>query len=311
MKLEISKRKNIFYNIVVQLIIIGLTTFFWTTKAGDNLIRFIEEYNPPPKNLSGTSALDGWVGGAITANTPVLVTYLFYIIIFMVIIILIKKVNVQENSRIALIVLSIGSLASNLLNLLLFYSCFSISLTVIAFFHGSFRPLNIVVFIVGCLFLICCYFFFCFHQSLLHYLENHLKLGRYTEEANKTIFEYNNLIETCRIQYIDSVIENQLKRYQEQKTDIFSQIDELDQNKPIFFGKKDWTVKREDLLKKYININYLINSIKENKKRKYIDDHNFGYEASIKYIEESYPDFSQRNTKSQEFLKELKHHSHD
>ncbi len=311
MKLEISKNKNIFYNIVVQLIAIGLPTFFWTTKAGNELIRFIEEHNPPPKSLSGTSALDGWIGGVVTANTPVLVTYLFYLIIFMVITILIKKVNVQENTRIALIVFSIGNLASNFLSLLLTYSCLSITLTVIAFFHGSFLPLNIVVFIVGCLFLIFYFFFSCFLQSLFHDLENHIKLDRYTEEANKIVFEYNNLIERYRIQYVDSMIENELKKYQEQKTDICSQIDELDQNKPIFFGKKAWTVKREELLKKHRKINNLHDDLKKKKKKQYLDDHNFGYEASIKHIEESYPDFSQRNTKSQEFLEELKHNSHD
>ncbi|MDO7440029.1 hypothetical protein Q5X54_07015 [Acinetobacter baumannii] len=179
-----SNLQNNFWNIVVHLFAIIGATYFWTTEIGNNLIDIIEGSNPPPKGLSGTSALDRWFEGAFTANTPVLVTFVFYFAIFLLIAAFVKKkrIDVKENSKTASIIRSIANLASNILSLILIFSCISIGLTFIAFSQGTFTNINIVVFICGWLFLIIYFFLACFHRFVLDDLESYInskqRIGR-------------------------------------------------------------------------------------------------------------------------------------
>lgn len=169
---------------MVHLFAIIGATYFWTTKIGNNLIERIEGSNPPPKGLSETSALGGWFEGAFTANTPVLVTFVFYFAIFLLVaaVVRIKRIDVKENSKTASIIRSIANLASNILSLILIFSCISIGLTSIAFLYGGFTSINIVVFICGWLFLIIYFFMACFHRSVLDDLESYInskqRIGR-------------------------------------------------------------------------------------------------------------------------------------
>lgn len=124
-------------------------------------------------------------------------------------------------------------------------------------------------------------------------------------EAKQTTSEYNALIEKYRTQYVENTIKNQLKKYQKQGVDISTQIEELDKNKPMFFGKKAWEEKRENLAREYREIHHLHDHTKTEKKTQLLYDQRFGREESIKYIEKNHPDLSQKYAKSQEFLKAL------
>lgn len=179
-----SNIQNNFWNIVVHLFAIIGATYFWTTKTGSKLIENIEINNPPPKSLSGTSALDGWFEGAFTANTPVLITFVFYFAVFLLVaaVIKIKRIDVKENSIAASIILSIGNLASNILYLILIFSCISIGLPSIAFSYGAFTSINIIVFICGWAFLIIYFLMACFHRFVIDDLESYInskqRIGR-------------------------------------------------------------------------------------------------------------------------------------
>lgn len=179
-----SNIQNNFWNIVVHLFAIIGATYFWTTKTGNNLIEIIERSNPPPQKLSGTSALDGWFEGAFTANTPVLVTFVFYFAIFLLVaaVVRIKRIDIKENSNTASIIRAIANLASNILSLILIYCCISIGLTSIAFSYGAFTSINFVVFICGWAFLMIYFVLACFHRSVIDDLESYInskyRIGR-------------------------------------------------------------------------------------------------------------------------------------
>jgi hypothetical protein len=179
-----SNIQNNFWNIVVHLVAIIGATYFWTTEIGNNLIETIEGSNPPPQRLSGTSALDGWFEGAFTANTPVLITFVFYFAVFLLVVavVKIKRIDVKENSNAASIIRAISNLASNILSLILIYCCISIGLTSIAFSYGAFTSINIIVFICGWAFLIIYFLMACFHRSVIDDLESYInskqRIGR-------------------------------------------------------------------------------------------------------------------------------------
>ena len=124
-------------------------------------------------------------------------------------------------------------------------------------------------------------------------------------EAKQTTSEYNALLEKYRTQYIESTIKNELKKYQKQGAEIRTKIEELDKNKPMFFGKKAWTEKRENLVREYREIHHLHDHTKTEKKTQYLYDQRFGREAAINHIDKNHPDLSQKHTKAQEFLKAL------
>ena len=73
----------------------------------------------------------------------------------------------------------------------------------------------------------------------------------------------------------------------------------------MFFGKKAWTEKRENLVREYREIHHLHDHTKTEKKTQYLYDQRFGREAAINHIDKNHPDFSQKHTKAQEFLKAL------
>lgn len=124
-------------------------------------------------------------------------------------------------------------------------------------------------------------------------------------EANKNTSEYKALFEKYRTQYIENTTKSELKEYQKQGADIRAKIEELDKNKPMFFGKKDWSEKRENFVREYSEIKHLHDHTKNEKKTQRIYDQRFGREAVIKHIEKNHPELSQKYAKSQEFLKAL------
>ena len=124
-------------------------------------------------------------------------------------------------------------------------------------------------------------------------------------EANKNTSEYKALFEKYRTQYIENTTKSELKEYQKQGADIRAKIEELDKNKPMFFGKKDWSEKRENLVRKYGEIKHLHDHTKNEKKTQRLYDQRFGREAVIKHIEKNHPELNQKYAKSQEFLKAL------
>jgi hypothetical protein len=125
------------------------------------------------------------------------------------------------------------------------------------------------------------------------------------EEANKNTSEYKALFEKYRTQYIENTTKSELKEYQKQGADIRVKIEELDKNKPMFFGKKDWSEKRENLVREYSEIKHLHDHTKNEKKIQRLYDQRFGREAVIKHIEKNHPELNQKYAKSQEFLKAL------
>ncbi|MGY2499228.1 hypothetical protein, partial [Klebsiella pneumoniae] len=76
-------------------------------------------------------------------------------------------------------------------------------------------------------------------------------------EAKETTAEYKALFEKYRTQYIENTTKSELKEYQKQGANIRTKIEELDKNKPMFFGKKDWEEKRENLVREYREIHHL------------------------------------------------------
>ena len=124
-------------------------------------------------------------------------------------------------------------------------------------------------------------------------------------EANENTSEYKALFEKYRTQYIENTTKSELKEYQKQGADIRAKIEELDKNKPMFFGKKDWSEKRENFVREYSEIKHLHDHTKNEKKTQRIYDQRFGREAVIKHIEKNHPELSQKYAKSQEFLKAL------
>ena len=61
-------------------------------------------------------------------------------------------------------------------------------------------------------------------------------------------------------------LKSELKEYQKQGADIRVKIEELDKNKPMFFGKKDWSEKRENLVREYSEIKHLHDHTKNEKR---------------------------------------------
>jgi hypothetical protein len=124
-------------------------------------------------------------------------------------------------------------------------------------------------------------------------------------EAKAITAEYQQLLEKYRTEYVDQSVKKELKGYQQQGAGIRSQIEELDQNKPMLFGKKDWDEKREKLVNQYQGIKYLHDQSKAEKKTQLLYDQRFGREASIKQIEKNHPDLAENFNKAQELLKAL------
>lgn len=76
-------------------------------------------------------------------------------------------------------------------------------------------------------------------------------------EAKQVNTEYNILLEKYPTQYVDQSVKKELKGYQQKGAGLRSQIEALDQNKPMLFGKKDWDEKREKLVNEYQGVQHL------------------------------------------------------
>ena len=124
-------------------------------------------------------------------------------------------------------------------------------------------------------------------------------------EAKAITAEYQQLFEKYRTEYVDQSVKKELKGYQQQGAGIYSQIENLDQNKPMLFGKKDWEEQREKLVNDYQGIKYLHDHSKAVKRTQLLYDQRFGREASIKQIEKNHPDLAENFNKAQELLKAL------
>ena len=169
-----------FWNVVTHLIAIFFATYYWSTDLGNKTAIFVESYVPRVKT-EGDSTLHQWFSGIFTTNTPVLLTFLFYLIIFLILLelVYVNRWDIKENSRSASIILSIGTLAFNINTLILIYSCFAISLPTLGLFQGLGRRLELFIFGLVSLFF---YFIFaCFHQYSIdkfnYYIRSTQKIG--------------------------------------------------------------------------------------------------------------------------------------
>lgn len=122
-------------------------------------------------------------------------------------------------------------------------------------------------------------------------------------EAKETTAEYQQLFEKYRIQYVYLIIYQELKKYKEQSAGIRQQIEDLDQNKPMLFGRTEWEEQREQLLRQHREIGDLHEHTKTTKRSQLLDDQRFGREAVIQHVEKNHPDLNENFKKAQEFLK--------
>jgi len=122
-------------------------------------------------------------------------------------------------------------------------------------------------------------------------------------EAKETTAEYQQLFEKYRIQYVYLIIYQELKKYKEQSAGIRQQIEDMDQNKPMLFGRTEWEEQREQLLRQHREIGDLHEHTKTTKRSQLLDDQRFGREVVIQHIEKNHPDLNENFNKAQEFLK--------
>lgn len=121
-------------------------------------------------------------------------------------------------------------------------------------------------------------------------------------EAKQTTAEYQALFEKYRIQYVNQVINQELKKYKEQGANIGHQIDQLDQNKPMLFGRTEWEEQRKQLFREHREIGDLHEHTKTEKRSQLVHDQRFGREVVTQHIEKNHPDLNENFKKAQEFL---------
>ncbi|VTX88269.1 MobA/MobL family protein [Acinetobacter ursingii] len=119
------------------------------------------------------------------------------------------------------------------------------------------------------------------------------------------VSEYQAMFEKYRKQYVDQVIGSELKKYQAQGKQIHSQIEELDQNKPMLFGKKEWEQQREDLIRDYRQVQHLHEHTKTDKRAQLLYDKSFGRDVIRNYMQQHHTELSQSHAKAQEVSKTL------
>ena len=122
-------------------------------------------------------------------------------------------------------------------------------------------------------------------------------------KAKETTAEYQQLFEKYRMQYVQQTIHKELKKYKEQGAEIRQKIEDLDQNKPMLFGRTEWEEQREQLLRQHREIGDLHEHTKTTKRSQLLDDQRFGREVMIQHIEKNHPDLNENFNKAQEFLK--------
>jgi len=122
-------------------------------------------------------------------------------------------------------------------------------------------------------------------------------------EAKETTAEYQALFEKYRMQYVQQTIHKELKKYKEQGAGIRQKIEDLDQNKPMLFGRTEWEEQREQLVRQHRKIGDLHEHAKTIKRSQLLDDQRFGREVVIQHIEKHHPDLNENFNKAQDFLK--------
>lgn len=122
-------------------------------------------------------------------------------------------------------------------------------------------------------------------------------------EAKAITAEYQQLFNQYRIQYVDQIINKELKKYNEQGAEIRKQVEDLDQNKPMLFGRTEWEEQREQLVRQHREIGHLHEHTKTEKKSKLLHDQRFGHEVVNRHIEKNHPDLNENFNKAQELLK--------
>lgn len=125
------------------------------------------------------------------------------------------------------------------------------------------------------------------------------------ERHQPKVSEYQALFEKYRTQYVSQVIGSELKQYQAQGKQIRHQIEELDQNKPMLFGKKEWEQQREDLIRDYRQVQRLHEHTKTEKRTQLLSDKTFGREIIRPYMQQHHAELSQKYAKAQEVTKAL------
>lgn len=117
----------------------------------------------------------------------------------------------------------------------------------------------------------------------------HAYIEQGVAQAKVTLSDYEKLIEQHRKDYIYQQVQAELKQYQQQAKGIRQQIEQLDQNKPLLLGKKDWESKRHTLVEKHQQIIQQHNEVKANKEKELKDDLCFGREQAIAHIQKEQP----------------------
>lgn len=119
------------------------------------------------------------------------------------------------------------------------------------------------------------------------------------------VSEYQAMFEKYRTQYVDQVIGSELKQYQAQGKQIREQVEELDQHKPMLFGKKEWEQQREDLIRNYRQVQHLHEHTKTDKRTQLLYDKTFGREIIRNYMQQHHAELSQHYAQAQDLAKTL------
>lgn len=125
------------------------------------------------------------------------------------------------------------------------------------------------------------------------------------QKSKPVVSEYQALFEQYRTQYVDQVIGLELKQYQKQGKEIRNQIEVLDQNKPMLFGKKEWQDKRDHLIRDYQGIQHAHAHTKTEKRTQHLYDQRFGREVILNYMQQQHPELCQKYREVQEVTKAL------
>lgn len=137
------------------------------------------------------------------------------------------------------------------------------------------------------------------HDEKIKALESEVK------RHQPKVSEYQALFEKYRTQYVDQVIGSELKQYQAQGKQIRDQIEELDQHKPMLFGKKEWQQQREDLIREYRQVQHLHEHTKTDKRTQLLYDKTFGREVIRSYMQQHHAELSQHDAQAQDLIKTL------
>lgn len=124
------------WRIFVHIVAVGIATIFWILYPGTIYKKAINEI----------SYLDSWLNGLYSTDSPILITFIIFFTLFLVIFgaVEIFKFNISERGHIRSLLLAISDLSSNILNLILVFSCSSLALGLFCiFYYFSVKAFNI------------------------------------------------------------------------------------------------------------------------------------------------------------------------